>query len=138
MIYMKLRYIKENVGPTRFSLAIEYIYDAAAVDAGTGKIRIYRATLSDQGDHTISSTSITVADQESHVGHVADLSTVPGHRGKGYASKLYREMLPDLRRIGITELLSDTARKPQTTSIWRGLGAFEYRAEHGVVFRLML
>lgn len=135
---MKLRYIKENVGPTRFSLTIESTYDAAAMDAGTGKIRIYRATLSDQGGHAISSTSITVADQKPHVGYVADLKTALGHRGMGYASKLYREMLPDLRRMGIVELLSDTARKPQTTSIWRGLGASEYRAEHGVVFRLML
>jgi GNAT superfamily N-acetyltransferase len=79
-----------------------------------------------------------VADSEPGTGYVSDLSTLPAYRRRGYASRLYRELLPVARGLGVRVLLSDTGREPATTAIRRGLGATECDAPHGRVYRLEL
>jgi GNAT superfamily N-acetyltransferase len=130
--------LEGDTAQVRVSARLEAHYQAADFDAGAGLIRVYRVALATPSGDPITSTSLTVADSDPGTGYVSDLSTLPAHRRKGYASRLYRELLPVARQLGITTLLSDTSRKPATTAIWRGLGATEYDAPHGRVYRLEL
>jgi predicted GNAT family acetyltransferase len=143
---MRLRAIAETIEtspqtgitPARCTVELERRFRGEDYDAAPGEVRTYRVALRDQSNKIISSTSLMVHDAEPSIGRISDLKTDPDYRKMGYATRLYNELSLKARKLGLSELYSDTSQAPATRRIWQKLGAQKFRAPEGEVYRLEL